>query len=1040
MRTLPNALAQLLLSALLLSVGFTTTRAQNLGLEHTLTAPDPSVGHQFGFSVAGVPDADGDGHGDLLVGTRETTAQEGRAYLYSGTTGALLIELQPPDPLGTGSFGWSVAGVPDADGDGRGDLLVGAYEDGSDSSVAQPGRAYLFSGTTGALLFELRSPDEEEGGEFGLSVAGVPDTDGDGHGDLLVGAHREGDNGRTYLYSGATGSLLFELQLPSNGETGARFGEVVASTPDVDGDGRGDLLVGEDENHRVYLYSGATGALLADLGSPNSSTPPYSRSFGDTVAGVPDIDGDGRGDLLIGASDEFSGGFPVAGRVYLFSGASGDLLVEFDSPDVQTSGDFGESVAGVFNADGGGGILIGAFREDVNGGEGKAYYFSTSAAQVQAQPRALDFGSVAVGDQSPPKAVVVQSVSSDPLTVEAFTLSGSNPEQFEVTSTPAVPFVLAPADSFTVEVAFTPTQTGLFEAMLVIETSTGDRRVPLSGFAREVGSSSVFVVTKTADSADGVCDADCSLREAIAAANATAGADTVLFAPSLDGQIIQSGGFISDDLLIDAEGQDITLNSSISIAAEVAAEITGITLDGRLTNRGTLLVRETTVRRFVPCINNYGTLTLLRSTVTECQSFSTTGGAGIFNRPGAVLSLEHSTFFDNFSLDDDGFKNQGTLTISNSTIPSFLSSSVPYTVSNSIINFCGSRTLSQGHNVFNRASADCPTPSDVVVDSELTLSVLAPELADNGGPTPTLALRAPSGGNPAVDIGGECGPLDQRSFDAPADGELNGSVLCDAGALEFEGAPQPVVDIRVAKTEASPDPIPREGGPYPFAATLVNTTAQTQTVQAWSEITLSGFSGGGRVLAFGPVRVQLAPSDTLARELVQRVPPRVPFGHYTYTGFVGDFPNAPIDSSSFSAYQAFVNPRMSSEAEWTAANWSVVDALTGGAVTAETVWSSDEQPETVAAATAVPEAFALAAFPNPFRETATLRLDVPAATPVRLTVYDVLGRAVAVLVDEELEAGSHALAFTGRSLPSGVYLLRMEAGSFVATQRLTLVR
>ncbi len=112
----------------------------------------------------------------------------------------------------SGYFGESVAGVPDADGDGRGDLFVGAPGEDPGTSPTSAGRAYLFSGNTGAPLFELQSPNEEFQGSFGYSVAGVPDTDGDGRGDLLVGANQEDPGaslrnaGRAYLFSGASGS------------------------------------------------------------------------------------------------------------------------------------------------------------------------------------------------------------------------------------------------------------------------------------------------------------------------------------------------------------------------------------------------------------------------------------------------------------------------------------------------------------------------------------------------------------------------------------------------------------------------------------------------------------------------------------------------------------------------------------------------------------------------------------------------------------------------------------------------------------------
>ena len=61
---------------------------------------------------------------------------------------------------------------------------------------------------------------------------------------------------------------------------------------------------------------------------------------------------------------------------------------------------------------------------------------------------------------------------------------------------------------------------------------------------------------------------------------------------------------------------------------------------------------------------------------------------------------------------------------------------------------------------------------------------------------------------------------------------------------------------------------------------------------------------------------------------------------------------------------------------------------------------------------------------------------MPAPEHVRLTVYDVLGRELAVLVDERQSAGSHSAKLDASSWPSGVYLYRLEAGNQVATGRL----
>ncbi len=93
-----------------------------------------------------------------------------------------------------------------------------------------------------------------------------------------------------------------------------------------------------------------------------------------------------------------------------------------------------------------------------------------------------------------------------------------------------------------------------------------------------------------------------------------------------------------------------------------------------------------------------------------------------------------------------------------------------------------------------------------------------------------------------------------------------------------------------------------------------------------------------------------------------------------------------------------------------------------------------------AAARAVTERGGLSAAPNPTRGRATLRFSLGADGPVRLTVYDALGREVARLADGPMVAGTHAATFEAQQLPAGVYLVRLQAGDRVETQRLTLIR
>jgi len=89
----------------------------------------------------------------------------------------------------------------------------------------------------------------------------------------------------------------------------------------------------------------------------------------------------------------------------------------------------------------------------------------------------------------------------------------------------------------------------------------------------------------------------------------------------------------------------------------------------------------------------------------------------------------------------------------------------------------------------------------------------------------------------------------------------------------------------------------------------------------------------------------------------------------------------------------------------------------------------------------IPDGFALAQnYPNPFNPMTTIHYQLSTISDVRLTVHDLLGREVAVLVNERREAGVHEVTFDGSFLASGVYLYRLQAGGFVETRKLVLVQ
>ncbi len=89
----------------------------------------------------------------------------------------------------------------------------------------------------------------------------------------------------------------------------------------------------------------------------------------------------------------------------------------------------------------------------------------------------------------------------------------------------------------------------------------------------------------------------------------------------------------------------------------------------------------------------------------------------------------------------------------------------------------------------------------------------------------------------------------------------------------------------------------------------------------------------------------------------------------------------------------------------------------------------------------MPEAFELSDnYPNPFNPTTLVPFSLAEASHVSIRVYDMLGREVETLIDRSMAAGAHQVTFEAHTLPTGVYLIRMEAAGTVQIQRVTLMK
>ena len=90
---------------------------------------------------------------------------------------------------------------------------------------------------------------------------------------------------------------------------------------------------------------------------------------------------------------------------------------------------------------------------------------------------------------------------------------------------------------------------------------------------------------------------------------------------------------------------------------------------------------------------------------------------------------------------------------------------------------------------------------------------------------------------------------------------------------------------------------------------------------------------------------------------------------------------------------------------------------------------------------AVPSTFELSQnYPNPFNPTTTISFSLPLKSFATLKVFDITGREVASLINEELSAGKYSQSWNALNVSSGVYFYRLEAGSFVQTKKLVLLK
>lgn len=310
-----------------------------------------AAGEELGSAFAGAGDVNGDGYGDVVAGVPgadvEYTNAGGAVLWFGSATG---LAPAPSDRWDHDTttvnqrFGGAVSAFGDVDGDGLADVGVGRL--GASTTCSSWGRL-LLGESSGFSIFATQS------------LCGAPaaagDVNGDGRADAIDGV----SDGRVALSLGFSGgsARVAQASTVQVTQSGSGWGSVLASAGDVDGDGFGDVLVGAPLWDGAAADEGRVDLFFGGADDPEASNTPTTLGLGEigigySLANLGDVNGDGYDDLAAGNP------IAAAERVRDFHGGASGLAAvpatTLQSPNPSADLDFGSDVGRAGDIDGDG--------------------------------------------------------------------------------------------------------------------------------------------------------------------------------------------------------------------------------------------------------------------------------------------------------------------------------------------------------------------------------------------------------------------------------------------------------------------------------------------------------------------------------------------------------------------------------------------------------------------------------------------------------------------------------------------------------------